>query len=199
MVRDLTKDVKSSFLSVEKDIKTILYKLFVENPYREDLLRLMVINNKDCIDDRDNPQYKEILKSMTTSKLRELGYIKLEPKLNFEEFPDVKSHLVISFDNYVPNTTNPEFRDNTISFDIICHTDYWDIGDFRLRPFKIRGYIDGILNKSKLSGIGTLQFIGCQQLIINQELSGYTLTYLAIHDGDDENPKTPEEMAADNG
>ena len=42
-----------------------------------------------------------------------------------------------------------------VNFDIICHTDYWNLGDYRLRPLKIAGYIDGILNKSKLTGIGT--------------------------------------------
>lgn len=194
MVRDLTKDVKSTFLSVDKDIKTIMQKLFVENPHKEELLRLLMINNKDCLDDTTNVEYKKILSQANTRFLREKGYIRLEPKLSFQEFPDVQSHIIISFDNFVPNGTNTEFRDNTISFDIICHTDYWDIGDFRLRPFKIAGYIDGILNKSKLSGIGTLQFMGCQELILNQELSGYTLTYMAIHDGDDKNPKTPQEM-----
>ena len=56
------------------------------------------------------------------------------------------------------------------------------------------GYIDGILNNAKLSGIGTLHFMGAQELILNQELSGYTLTYIAVHDGDDKNPLTPEEM-----
>ena len=70
-------------------------------------------------------------------------------------------------------------------FDIICHTDYWDLGDYRLRPLKIAGYIDGILNNSKLSGIGTLQFLTANELILNEQLSGYTLVYEAIHGTDD--------------
>lgn len=198
MHTDLRKDFKSTFLSVEKDITTILYRLFVENPKKNELLRLLMINNKDCLDDINNEEYDAIISTANLRTLREAGYVKLEPKLAFEEFPDVKSHIVISFDNYVPNGTNPEFRDNTISFDIICHTDYWDIGNCRLRPFKIMGYIDGILNNSKLSGIGTLHFMGAQELILNDKLSGYTLTYMAVHDGDDKNPLTPEEMV-DNG
>lgn len=198
MHTDLRKDFKSTFLSVEKDITTILCRLFVENPKKNELLRLLMINNKDCLDDMNNEEYDAIISTANLRTLREAGYVKLEPKLAFEEFPDVKSHIVISFDNYVPNGTNPEFRDNTISFDIICHTDYWDIGNCRLRPFKIMGYIDGILNNSKLSGIGTLHFMGAQELILNDKLSGYTLTYMAVHDGDDKNPLTPEEMV-DNG
>jgi hypothetical protein len=42
-----------------------------------------------------------------------------------------------------------------VNFDIICHTRHWDIGNYRMRPLKIAGYIDGILNNCKLSGIGT--------------------------------------------
>lgn len=194
MHTDLTKPFKSTFLSVEKDITTILYKLFVENPKKKELLRLLMINNKDCIDDMANEEYDNIISKANLRTLRQEGYIKLEPKIAFGEFPNVKSHIVISFDNYVPNATNPEFRNNTISFDIICHTDYWDIGDCRLRPFKIMGYIDGILDNAKLSGIGTLHFMGAQELILDEELSGYTLTYIAVHDGDDKNPLTPEEM-----
>jgi hypothetical protein len=54
----------------------------------------------------------------------------------------------------MPNTNNPYYLDYTISFDIISNLDYWDIGNFRLRPLMIAGYIDGILNGSRLSGIG---------------------------------------------
>ena len=188
MHKDLRKEFKSTFLSTEKDIITILTKLFAENPHRDELLRLLIINNKDCLDDLENEEYKKMISNLTITKLREDGYIKLEPKLAFDEFPDVKNHIVISFDNFVPNATNPEFRDNTISFDIICHTDYWDIGNCRLRPFKIMGIIDAMLNKSKLSGIGTLQFAGMNEIILDENLCGYCLMYTATHGSDDEIP-----------
>jgi hypothetical protein len=124
---------------------------------------------------------------MKLKDLREEGYIRLEPKLKFNEHEEVKSYLILSLDNFTPNETNPEFRDCTVSFDIICHTDYWDIGNYRLRPIKIAGIIDGILNGSKLTGIGEFLFMGCNELILNEELSGYTLMFRAIHqtDGDD--------------
>ena len=42
----------SSFLSCEKDIETILKKLFIESkPYSDILKRLLVINTKDCLED----------------------------------------------------------------------------------------------------------------------------------------------------
>jgi len=102
-----------------------------------------------------------------------------------EEHEEIKSYLIISFDNFAPNDTNPEFRDCTVFIDVICHTDYWDLGACRLRPLKIAGYIDGILNRSKLTGIGTFNFLGCNQIVLSNELSGYSLMYRAIHDRDD--------------
>lgn len=189
MKRDLysTKPLTSSFLSCEKDIETILRKLFVEcRPYSEDLIRLLVLPTKDCLDNTTNAAYQEKVKQMSIKKLRDEGYIVLEPKVRFEEHEDVKAYIIISFDNFVPNGTNPEFRDHQINFDIICHTDYWDIGNFRLRPLKIAGYIDGILHNSRLSGIGTLQFQGCSELIISPDLAGYTLSYWAVNGSDDQ-------------
>ena len=88
-------------------------------------------------------------------------------------------------DNFTPNAENPEFRDCTITFDVICHTKYSDLGDYRIRPLKICGYIDGILDKTRLSGIGILNFVGANQLILNEELQGYTLMYRAVHGSDD--------------
>lgn len=188
MKRDLvsTKKIISSFLSCEKDFEEILRKLFIENrPHSDELKRLLIINTKDCLDDKMNTAYLEKLKAMSIARLREDGYIKLEPKISIPEHEEVKSYILISFDNFFPNATNPQFRDCTVTFDILCHTDYWDIGNYRLRPLKIAGYIDGILNNARLSGIGTFQFAGCNELVLDQTFSGYTLMYKAIHGSDD--------------
>ena len=179
-------NIHSSFLSCEKDMETILKKLFIESrPYSDELKRLLVINTKDCLDNKTSDVYNEKIKEMTVAKLREEGYIKMEPKIKFPEHEEVKSYIIISFDNFATNEKNPQFRDCTVSFDIICHTDYWDIGNYRLRPLKIAGYIDGLLNNTKLSGIGTFNFAGCNELILSEDLSGYTLSYRAIHGSDD--------------
>lgn len=188
MKRDLirTTPLTSSFLSCEKDTDTILRKLFIENrPYSDILKRLLIINTKDCLDNLENPKYIEKINSMSIADMKKEGYFKLEPKIKMEEHEDVKSYIIISYDNFTPNATNPEFRDCTISFDIICHTDYWDIGNYRMRPIKIIGYIDGILNETRLSGIGTLHFMGANELILDENLSGYTLMYRAVHGSDD--------------
>ena len=187
-------ELKSSFLSCEKDTETIIRKLFIESkPYSDLLKRLLLINTSDCLNDMTNQAYIDKIKSTSIKDLREQGYIRLEPKIKLKENEEVKSYLVISFDNFTPNATNPQFRDCVVMIDIICHTDYWDVGNFRLRPLKIAGYIDGILNECKLSGIGTFQFMGCNEVVLSEELSGYCLMYAATHGSDDMIPEADNE------
>ena len=194
MKRDLAlrpTDFTSSFLSCEKDLESILRKLFVESqPYSNQLKKLLVINTKDCLDNKTSQVYNNAIKDMSLAKLREQGYIKFEPKVKMPEHEEIKSYLIFSFDNFTTNQNNPEFRDCNVYIDILCHTDCWDLGNFRIRPLKIAGYIDGILNKARLSGIGTFQFAGCNELVLDETLSGYTLSYSAIHGTDDVLPSS---------
>lgn len=181
-----TYPLKSSFLSFEKDLETILRAIFVESyPHSEQLKKLLVINNKDCLDNTDSKVYKEVLERTNLHTLIRDGYIKLAPKIRMPEHEEIKSYIIISVDNFTPNQGNDYYRDCTISFDVICHLDQWDLGNYRIRPLKIVGYLDGLLNNAKLSGIGTLDFVGCNELILNEDLAGYTLTYRAIHGNDD--------------
>ena len=183
------KDFQSSFLSCPKDIEEILRKLFLSSkPFSDDLKRLLVINTKDCLDNKTEPLYNQKINAMSLVKLRQDGYIKLEPKIKIPEHEEVKSYIIISVDNFMPNTNNPYYLDYTISFDIISNLDYWDIGNFRLRPLMIAGYIDGILNGSRLSGIGQLQKVTMKELILDENFAGYSLTYKAIHGSEDKKP-----------
>ena len=45
--------------------------------------------------------------------------------------------------------------------------------------------IDGILNNSKLTGIGTLEFVSAGRIILSEDLAGYCLVYRAVHSDDD--------------
>lgn len=178
-------EFKSSFLSCEKDTETIIKKLFVDSkPYSDMLKRLLLINTKDCLTDLTNPVYIDKIKNTSVQKLREQGYIRLEPKILMGENEEVKSYIRLSFDHFTPSK-NEYYKDCIIEIDILCHPEYWDIGNFRLRPIKIAGYIDGILNKNKLSGIGVLNFAGMNELILDENLCGYCLMYTATHGNDD--------------
>lgn len=179
-------EFRSSFLSCEKDAETIIKKLFVDSrPYSDYLKRLLLINTKDCLVDTTNQVYIDKIKKTSIADMRQQQVIKLSPKLTMGEHEEVKSYILITFDNFSPNKENDYYRDCIIEIDIICHTDYWDLDGFAVRPIKIAGYIDGILNNAKLSGIGTLDFLGCNEIVLNQELSGYCLMYRAVHGSDD--------------
>lgn len=180
-----TGEFKSTFLSCEKDAEAIIKKLLVDSkPYSDMLKRLLLINTKDALYDMTNPTYIEKINKTSIQDLLNDGYIRLTPKILMGENEDVKSYIRISFDNFRPSR-NSEFRDCIVEIDIICHPEYWDLGNYRMRPIKIAGYIDGILNECKLSGIGTLNFAGMNELMLDENLCGYCLMYQATHGSDD--------------
>ena len=187
--------IYSSFLSCEKDAEEIVKLLFVKSkPYSDKLKRLLIINNPDCLD-QSRTDYQELIDSKPLSVMRKEGYIRLNPKIARKQFQEIKSYILITFDNFSPNRVDPKFKDCTVNFDIICYDDEWDLDGFQERPIKIAGYIDGILNsisnkKSwdnrpgnnvKLTGMGEYAFLGCNLVILNEDISMYTLSYRAIH------------------
>lgn len=177
---------ESSFLSCEKDTELIIKKLFVDSkPYSDTLKRLLLINTSDCLDDMTNQVYIDKIKNTSIADLGNQGYVRIKPKITLGENEEVKNYIVISFDNFTPNPTNPEYRDCVVMIDILCHSDYWELGNYRLRPLKIAGYIDGILNNTRLTGIGKFEFAGCNELVLSENLSGYCLVYTATHGSDD--------------
>lgn len=178
-------EFKESFLSCEKDAELIVNKLFVESrPYSDILKRLLLINTPDCLYDMTNQAYIDKIKNTSIRDLFEQKYIRFSPRVNMGENQETQTYIRIVFDHFRPSR-NSQFRDCVIEIDIICHPDYWDLGNFRQRPIKIAGYIDGILNNNKLSGIGTLQFAGMNELVFDENLAGYCLMYTATHGSED--------------
>ena len=175
---------KSSFLSIEKDLD-ILVNLFLKN---ERLKKLLYYTTSDALDKKDIGEEASV----------ELfgNNIKIVPKLTIDN--SVLNYIIISFDNFTPNAENPEFRDNIISFDIICHFDQWQLKGLQLRPYRIAAEIDTLLNGKRLTGIGKLDFLGANQLVINDEFAGVSLMYQAIHGEEDKknalNPKDWENI-----
>lgn len=195
MYRPLAKpEFQSSFLSIEKDTETILRKIFIESrPHSDKLKSLLAVNGNDCLSNIDNPVYQKVIRQASLPWLKQNDFVIMEPKINFDEFDEKKSFLIFTYDNFTPNYNNPEFRDCLIMIDIISHIDLWDLGDYQQRPVKIMGFIDGILNNCRLSGIGKLEFAGAQRVTWSKHFSGYTLVYRAVHGSDDEIPAREEE------
>ena len=173
---------KSSFLSVDKDM-SIITDYLMKN---DRLKKLLHYTTKDCL---DRPK-------LTDDETLELfgKNIKIVPKLYVDN--SVLNYIIVSFDNFTINRTNPEFRDNIIEFDIICHFDQWQLKDFQLRPYKIAAEIYSMLDGQRLTGIGKLEFLGANQMILTDEYAGLCLMYSAIHGEEDKKdaPKVEDEI-----
>ena len=181
------REPKSSFLSMEKDLGTII-DAFLKN---KNLKKLLYYNTPSAM--RKEPLDEEQSYSLVGKNIR------IVPKLYIDG--SVLTYVIISFDNFTTNATNPEFRDNIVSFDIICHFDQWQLEDMQLRPYRIAAEIDTMFNDKHLSGIGTLQFLGANQIILNDEFAGLTVMYSAIHGEEDKknapNPAKQEQLEED--
>ena len=173
---DGVKLPKSSFLSMEKDMGIIVNKI-CEN---ERLKRLLYYTSPDAID-RPN---------LTDDQMYELfkKNIRIIPKLTIDG--TVRNYLIISFDDFSQNNTNPEFRDNVLEIDIVCHFDQWPLKDFQLRPYRIAAELDSMLYKTHLTGIGELEFEGANQILLTDDYAGLCLSYRAIH-GEEDKKRMP--------
>lgn len=161
---------KSSFLSAEKDLNLIVNSI-IKN---ERLKRLLHYTTRDALT-RPNITEDETLELFGKN-------IKIVPKLTVDN--SVLNYIIISFDNFTASG-NPEFRDNIIEFDIICHFDQWQLKDFALRPYKIAAEIDSMFNGQHLTGIGELHFLGANQIVLTDEFAGLCLMYEAVHGEED--------------
>lgn len=163
---------KSSFLSVEKDLALICNKI-LEN---QRLCKLLYYTDRDCLNKPD----------LTTEQKTSLvnKNLLVVPKIDISI--NCPNYIVISIGNFSSNDMNPEFLDCEVSFDILCHANHWNLGNFALRPYKIAGEIDSMFNKKKLTGIGTLQLMGTEDLVMKEDLMGLSIMYKAIHGIEDQ-------------
>lgn len=163
---------KDSFLAMEKDFSIIIDKMLKN----DNLMKLLFYTQKDCL---------EAPKLTSAQKLSLIDKnILLVPKIDIDM--DCPNYVVIRMGEFKPNETNPEFRDCEISFNIVCHPDHWNLGNFKLRPYRIAAEIDQMFNEQKLTGIGTLHFMGTDDLVLNNDLMGIQIMYQAIHGVEDE-------------
>ena len=181
------KDPKSSFLSVEKDAALIMDRIF-EN---KALQKLLYYNTPDALSRHELNE--EQMQSLIVNN------IKFVPKIKVDKL--VENYLLINFDSF-QETYNPEFRDNVIEFDIICHIDQWMLKDFKLRPFRIAAEIDSMLDKKHLTNMGKMEFLSLDsKLIENDEFAGMCLRYRVVHGGEDKkympNPMDEQQFLED--
>lgn len=167
---------KSSLLGMPKDAALIMDKILSN----QTILKLLAYGVRDW---KDKPDVTpDMIEEMFETK-----QISSVPKVKIDR-PE-KTYLRLIYGTMIPNSTNTEYRDNTFGIDIICHYENWDLGNFDLRPYRIAGEIDAMLNKMHLTGIGELNFVSAAPYIYDEEFMGVSLTYLAIRGHEDlQNP-----------
>ena len=100
---------ESSFLAMRKDL-ALMIDAILQN---KNLKKLLHYTTPKAL------RQKELTEKQSLALIGK--NIKIVPKVTIDE--DVLTYIMISFDNFLPNATNPEFRDSLVSFDIICHFD----------------------------------------------------------------------------
>lgn len=173
----------SSFLSVEKDLDIIISKICKN----QRLLKLLYYNVPNALAQPalSDDQLEEVIKNN----------IKLVPKTYVED--EYRNYLIIKFDNFLTGL-NPEFRNNTIEFDILCNYENWQLDGYALRPIKIMAEIDSMFNGARLTGAGLTEFGGATDIVATDQMAGYCIFFNVIHGGEDEkralNPSDDEDI-----
>lgn len=167
-IREMMGLDQANFSTVEHDFEKLIEKIFSN----QNILKMLYYNISDCLD-KDDIVDNDILNEISKQNIR------IVPKL---EIPDNKgSYLIITFDQFSPNGTNPEYMDNMILIDVLCPVDIWMMDSYMLRPFRIMHELNGLLDKRKLNGIGKVNFLGSNLLNLG-DYTGYQVAYSVIND-----------------
>lgn len=153
----------SSFASVENTLSKVVERLMKNDR----LKRLLYYTDRHALGlPRLNQEQSY---SLLNHQLR------IVPKLTIEH--DAKPFVIISLDNFVPFEDQTTFRSFQLSFDILVPFEFWQLDNFKLRPYAIAGEIDGMINNDFVIGTQVADFQGAKQLILNESLGGLSLFY----------------------
>lgn len=172
MKKDYYQYPKSSLLGMPKDAAIIMERILSN----QKLLKLLTYETRDW-ESKPTVTKEQIKEMFESNQISSVPMIQIDKK--------EKTYLRLTYGAVTKNATNPEYRNNTFGIDIICHYDNWDLGDFELRPYRIAGEIDAMLDGTHLTGIGELEFISAVPCIYDDNFAGVTLTYLAIRGQED--------------
>ncbi|MEK4008337.1 hypothetical protein [Paenibacillus sp. FSL H3-0333] len=147
------------------------------NAYIYDTMLLLIDNQNLCklleypVDDPF--QEADIEESDTLLYNKIFPYPKV-PKVETKK----SSSLCIFFDDFRIGSSNRGTKEGTIIFNIVVHNDLWRMtGTGMLRPYSILSEIDQIFNNERVMGIKKLQFDKARFLYVNENYSGYQVSY----------------------
>ena len=102
--------------------------------------------------------------------------IMITPKI-WDESTEKTSYVIALFESFTANVFNPDFKIDTISFDVACPYDEWVLDGQSLRPYLIMEEIDQMFNGAQMAGIGTLSFVTAERNVFTSQIGGYTMLY----------------------
>ena len=100
----------------------------------------------------------------------------ITPKI-FDDSTEKTSYVVAIFSGFTTNMMNPDFKLSTVRFDVACPYDEWVLDEKSLRPYLIMQEIDDMFNQAQMAGIGTLQFVRADSLVLTPQMGGYSMLY----------------------
>ena len=102
--------------------------------------------------------------------------IMIVPKI-FDDSTEKTSYIVAIFSSFSTNIINPDFKLSTVRFDVACPYDEWVLNEKSLRPYLMMQEIDDMFNGAQMAGIGTLQFVRAESIVLTPQIGGYSMLY----------------------
>ena len=134
----------------------------------QDICRLLKYQVRDPF---DTEKYENVDGVLLLNK-----QIMITPKI-WDESTEKTSYIVALFNTFTTNIINPDYKIDTISFDVACPYDEWILDGQSLRPYLIMERIDQLFNGAEMAGIGTLQFVRADRNVFTPLIGGYTMQY----------------------
>lgn len=147
-----------------ENLQTIVKRLTAN----QNLLKLLYYTDKDPFNNQDLDE--ETIKTKVFNKL-----IKIVPKLD----PKETATSIISFRvvRGRKTSTNGEFNNITINFEVFVPLTQWIIKDVSLRPFLIMSEIEKSLDGKTINGLGKMECMGFDINFLTTEISCYEMIF----------------------
>ena len=147
-----------------ENLQTIVKRLIAN----QNLLKLLYYTDKDPFSHADLSE--NTIKTEVFNKL-----IKIVPKLD----PKETATSIISFRvvRGRKTSTNGEFNNITINFEVFVPLTQWIIKDVSLRPFLIMSEIEKSLDGKTINGLGKMESMGFDINFLTTEISCYEMTF----------------------
>lgn len=154
---------KKGFESVGQNFHIIARRLMKS----ERLMKLLLINESNADSSTRTLTPQEIANAFNDN-IRTIPII--------DKDTEMKNYIIIQSGGFVASK-NEMYMDYLIMFDVVCNVRSWEMDDYTPRPYKIMQEIDNAMNQTKIDSLGPVQFYSATNLVINEEMAGFTLTY----------------------